>query len=321
MLDAQLYGINAGWHHLTNILLHTAASIVLLLFLCSTTGRLWPSIAVAALFAWHPMHVESVAWIAERKDVLSALLMFLMLLAYVRYTRSVEHRGRWYAAKLLDLVRGILGLLAKSMLVTVPCVLLLLDFWPLGRGVVEIAPAVLEKIPIFAAAAIALSVLTYIAQKVDSGLQSDESCPMALRLMNIPVAYVRYIAKLLCPVNLSVFYPYRMWAAWQVGGAVLILVVITIALIMRWRRGLSIVGWFWFWACSCRSHRARAGGHAIDGGSVQLSAFGRAVHHRVLCGSMTGHRRRSVGGRRDAGGYYTAGGGGRDVAPVAILAR
>jgi tetratricopeptide (TPR) repeat protein len=239
MLDAQLYGPKAGLHHLTSIILHAAASIALLWFLWIATQRWWPSFAAAALFAWHPMHVESVAWVAERKDVLSALLMFLMLLAYVRYTRS-EKRTGWY---LLVVALFTIGLLAKAMLVTVPFVLLLLDYWPLKRPWSK--SLLLEKVPLFAIA-IAMSVVTYLAQKLDGGLQSDETCPAALRWMNVPVAYVRYLAKLAWPANLSVFYPYCGWATWQVAAATAMLIAITVVVIMKRRRGYVLVGWLWF---------------------------------------------------------------------------
>src|SRR5215471_11153732 len=166
MLDCQLYGVNAGWHHFTNVLLHTVAVVLLFFALRCMTGALWRSAFVAAIFAVHPLHVESVAWIAERKDVLSAVFFMLTLLAYFHYTRAPA-----IARYLLVVIVVALGLMSKPMLVTLPFVLLLLDYWPLGRiqaqpacGAGQLLKLIVEKIPLIVLSAVS-SMVTFLAQR------------------------------------------------------------------------------------------------------------------------------------------------------------
>ena len=245
LLDIRLYGLHRpGMHHLSSVLLHAAAGVALLWFLVAATGRLAPSAGVAVLFAVHPMHVESVAWISERKDVLSALFFFLTLLAYVRYARADEQppgkRVVWYA---VVIVLYALGLLAKPMLVTTPFVMLLVDAWPLRRS--WRVGLIIEKLPLLIMAA-AESWITYRVQIADNVMRSTEALPLSYRLANVPVAYVRYLGKLFWPSGLSVFYPYRVWNRAQVTAAVIVLVIITIGVLLAWRRRYLAVGWLWF---------------------------------------------------------------------------
>ncbi len=251
MLDCTLYGLRPWGHHLTNLVFHAAASAALFLAMRLLTGAFWPSAAVAALFAAHPLHVESVAWVAERKDVLSALFWMLALAAHARYAR--RGGAAWYAA-----VAGafILGLMSKPMVVTLPCVLLLLDYWPLGRmGNAEspgaliraAAPRVAEKIPLFAIT-LASSASTMLMQQAGNNLSFGENVPVLARVANAAVVYVIYLAKTVWPTGLAVFYPHPVWRpAWQVAGAALVLAVITLFCLARIRRQpYLITGWLWY---------------------------------------------------------------------------
>jgi hypothetical protein len=212
MLDCQLYGMNPGGHHLTNVFLHVAASIVLFLTMKRMTGAMWPSAWVAAVFAIHPLRVESVAWVAERKDVLSGLFFMLTLWCYACY---VERPASW-SRYVCVIIVFLLGLLAKPMLVTLPCVLLLLDYWPLRRFAEPAAeadapwfpagwaPLIIEKIPLFSMAA-ASCALTIGAQR--NALASLDRVPFFSRAANAAVASIAYVGKLLYPVDLAVLYP------------------------------------------------------------------------------------------------------------------
>jgi hypothetical protein len=184
MLDVELFGVDAGWHHLVNALLHAIATLLLFAFLYRATSARWPSAMVALLFALHPLHVESVAWIAERKDTLDALFWFLALWAYVRYTEKPA-LDRY----LLVLVAFCLGLMAKPMIVTLPFVLLLIDMWPLRR-----AFRLREKIPFFALSA-ASAIVTYLAQ-AGSGAVDTLPVPLGLRIENALTSYLIYVAKM-----------------------------------------------------------------------------------------------------------------------------
>ncbi len=207
MLDCQLYGLNAGWHHATNVFLHIIAVLLLFQVLRKMTDAPWKSAVVAALFAVHPLHVESVAWVSERKDVLSAVFFFLTLGAYVHYAQS-----RSIMRYLLVTVLFVAGLMAKSMLVTAPVVLILLDYWPLnrirgqqadvGRHLLEL---VIEKIPLFVLSAGAC-VITFVLQKRATG--AIPPLPLLWRLENALASYVIYIWKTLWPTRLGVFYPH-----------------------------------------------------------------------------------------------------------------
>ncbi len=252
MLDVELYGLNPRGHHLTNILLHATATVLLFQLLCSLTDSPWPSALVAALFALHPMHVESVAWIAERKDVLSACFWFLTTLAYVRYIRKPSQRRYWLISLLYAL-----GLMSKPMLVTLPFTLLLLDFWPLGRwSSARSAEALLknnivlivEKIPMFVLA-LASSIVTFIFQYSTHAMSDLESLPLRIRLANAVVSYVAYIVKLIWLADYVVIYPHTYLSPpiWQLLLAALSLLGVT-AIVLRHarRRPHLLVGWLWY---------------------------------------------------------------------------
>lgn len=236
MLDVEMFGLDTGWHHLVNVLLHTLATLSLFAFLYRATSARWPSAMVALLFALHPLHVESVAWIAERKDTLSALFWFLALWAYVRYSERSE-----ISRYLLVLAFFCLGLMSKPMIVTLPFVLLLLDLWPLRRGL-----RLREKIPFFALSA-ASAVLTYLAQS-GSGAVNTLPVPFSTRVENALITYVIYIAKVLWPARLAVFYPYSEdIPLWQpVCAALAILGISALTLRALKTRPYLAVGWFWY---------------------------------------------------------------------------
>jgi tetratricopeptide (TPR) repeat protein len=257
MLDCQLYGLRPAGHHLTNILLHTVNSVLLLLLLRRLTGALWRSAAVAALFAWHPLHVESVAWIAERKDLLGTCFFLLTLWAYDRYARAREGRlgqARWFYALALFLFA--LGLMSKPMLVTLPFVLLLLDFWPLGRTATDLSSGlkgvtwprlILEKVPFFALST-ACCLLTIHAQQGSYSVVSTAGLPLVRRLSHVLVAYVHYLLVMLVPYNLAVHYPYPEGTpTWAMLSAGALLALITFA-VFRFARSLPwlLVGWLWY---------------------------------------------------------------------------
>src|SRR5262245_61167751 len=248
MLDCQLYGLNAGGHHLTNIILHTISVLLLLLVLKQMTGALWQSAFVAALFAIHPLHVESVAWIAERKDVLSAVFLMLTLAAYARYVRAPSARRYLLVALLFGF-----GLMSKSMLVTLPFVLLLLDYWPLDRfgahksEVRRRLPTLIkEKIPFLALSTFSC-MATLFAQR--QGPSAIDQLPFLWRLENAFVTYVTYVWQMLWPARLAVFYPHPndRLPLLQVTGAVALLVGTSLVVISL-RRTLPylVTGWFWY---------------------------------------------------------------------------
>ena len=216
MLDCQFFGLKPGGPHAVNLLLHAANSMLLFLVLNRLTNAQWRSAMVAALFAWHPLHVESVAWIAERKDVLSTLFWLLTIWAYCDYVK--KHGARRY---FLTLVLFIFGLMAKPMVVTLPFVLMLIDWWPLKRwertpSSPKVSPRrlVVEKLP-FVLLAVGSCVMTVIAQHRGGAISTFARVPMAERLVNSSVDYLRYVLKLLWPVDLSVIYP--LLAYWTVG--------------------------------------------------------------------------------------------------------
>lgn len=230
LLDFTLFGAQAGPPHLINVLLHAAASMLLFAFLYRATDARWRSAFVAFLFALHPLHVESVAWIAERKDVLSAVFGFLSLWAYVSGRRT------------LALVAFALGLMSKPMLVTLPLLLLLLDYWPLRRRSSRAG-----AVPFIVLAA-AAALITWFAQQSSGAVRTIESFPLGLRIENALVSYVVYIAKMFWPVGLAVFYPYpRDIPEWQAAPAALALASVTV-LVWRARRSFPylLVGWLWF---------------------------------------------------------------------------
>ena len=241
MLDCQFYGVKAGWHHFTNVLLHTVAVILLFLALQVMTGALWRSAFVAAVFAIHPLRVESVAWIAERKDVLSGVFFMLTLLAYAHYVR-LPSLGRY----LLMAFVFACGLMSKPMLVTLPFVLLLLDYWPLDRIRGQLWKRVLEKIPLIALSA-GSSLATFVAQKGAVGW--TEELPILERIDNAIVSYVLYIWQMFWPINLAVFYPHpeNRLPLWAIISAALLLICATAAVIaVRKQRPYFLTGWLWY---------------------------------------------------------------------------
>jgi len=242
--DVQLFGLRPGWHHLTNLLLHVANTVLLFVVLFRMTKARWESVVVAALFALHPLHVESVAWVSERKDVLSTFFWLLTMGAYCRY---VERPGpRRY---LLVVLFFALGLMSKPMLVTLPFVLLLLDYWPLQRfqQSAQIRRLLWEKLPLLGLS-LSSSIVTMIAQKRGGALVSVETFPLTDRISNAFVAYLVYIGKTIWPSDLAVSYPYPpSLPIWQVIGAVVLMTAITITVIRKARRAPYLaVGWLWF---------------------------------------------------------------------------
>ena len=265
MLDVQLFGSSPGALHLTNLLFHLANTFFLFLLLRRMTDAPLPSALVAGLFAVHPLHVESVAWVSERKDVLSTFFLMLMLWAYANYARGLAGRGRSRAAFAAVAILFALGLMAKPMLVTVPFGLLLFDWWPLGRvGAASIgaegsgrarafelwsrlAPLVWEKVPLFVLAAVA-SVVAFLAQARGGAVASLDSFSLSGRVANALTSYVAYIGKSFWPATLVPFYPYPQGVrVWTALGALLVLVAVTAAVVAQARRRPYLaVGWFWY---------------------------------------------------------------------------
>lgn len=260
MADWQLYGPKPGGHHLTSLLLHVTNVLLLFLLLRKFTGAIWRSAMVAALFAWHPLAVEPVAWISERKGVLSTFFWLLTLAAYARYTIATKSTGLAVRAKVyygLALFLFALALMSKSMVVTLPCVLLLLDYWPFNRirfssstpseGQVSLVRAIIEKIPFLALAAIACFT-TIHAQVINSDMLTTTVLPLSDRIANGLISYVLYLFKAFWPNDLAVFYPYtQAQSIWVFAGAFALLATITVAVCWfgRQRRYLAS-GWFWF---------------------------------------------------------------------------
>ena len=251
MLDIQLYGMAPGRHHLTNVLIHIANTLLLFVVLHRMTGHIWRSALVAALFALHPINVESVVWVAERKNVLSTFFWMSTLLMYSYYIE--RPRLIRYIAVLGVFV---LGLLAKPMLVTLPFVLLLLDYWPLGRFMSDrplrhrFASAfdlVLEKVPLFIFSGLSVYLSSASVQGV-GGMKSFQSVPLSLRLANAVVTYIKYVTKTIWPHNLAVFYPYpESIPIWQLVGALSILIGITVFVFWALRQQPYLaVGWLWY---------------------------------------------------------------------------
>ena len=241
MIDCQLYGLRPGWHHFTNVLLHTVAVILLFLALQQMTRAFWRSALVAAVFAIHPLRVESVAWIAERKDVLSGVFFMLTLLAYVHYVRLPSVRRY-----LVVVFVSAFGLMSKPSLVTLPFVLLLLDYWPLDRMRGQSWRRVLEKIPLIALSAVS-SIATFVAQKGAVGW--TEELPVLERINNAVVSYVLYISQMLWPVRLAVFYPHpeNRLPLWEIICSLLLLISISaVAIALRRQRPYLVTGWLWY---------------------------------------------------------------------------
>jgi tetratricopeptide (TPR) repeat protein len=288
MLDVQLFGLSPGRHHLVNLLFHAANSVLLFLLLKRMTDALWRSAFIAALFALHPLHVESVAWISERKDVLSGFFFVLSLLAYAKYAQGAKIQGAkqqfrpgkpekkpefqkpnsratlplrnriWTGRYVLALICFALGLMSKPMLVTLPFVLLLLDFWPLQRlqlAASNLQPPtratllrlVLEKAPFFALSA-ASSVITFLVQKSSGAVGSLEGVPLGARIENGVTTYVAYLGQAFWPKRLAVFYPFPTSVpAGEIAVAVGIILLISAAAVVLARKHPYLpVGWFWY---------------------------------------------------------------------------
>jgi len=254
MLDCQLFGLNAGRHLFVNALIHVSNSLLLFLFLKRVTGARWRSAIVAALFALHPLHVESVAWAAERKDTLSTFFGLLCLLAYARYVEKPSRKKYALVAVWLGL-----GLMAKPMLVSWPFVLLLLDYWPLRRlqwrpadGIRRFAkewlPLVREKLPLFCLVAPSM-VVTHIAQVYGGAVADLIVAPLSWRLANSLVSYAKYLLLTFWPTDLAIYYPVLIHAvpAWQWAAALLLLGVITAVALRNAREPSYLIsGWLWF---------------------------------------------------------------------------
>ena len=297
MLDAQLFGLNPGGHHLTSLLLHTANTLLLFILLKQMTAALWRSAFVAALFALHPLHVESVAWVSERKDVLSTFFFLLTLLAYARYVKrpaawilfktrqpksqtgepaatvrsrksgvrnpefgvqgsgagSKERARRlWYLAALLFFA---LGLMSKPMLVTLPFLLLLLDYWPLQRLEIKtpnlklktLLPLLIEKLPFFALAAVSCLV-TFAVQKNGGAMPMLGDLPLSARVLNALASYALYLRKMIWPVDLAVYYPYSSAGLPELAAESLVVLagLSVLAFINLRKRPWLAVGWLWY---------------------------------------------------------------------------
>jgi len=285
MLDVQFFGLKPGWHHLMNVFFHILNTVLLFLVFNRMTRALWPSAFVATLFALHPLHVESVAWVAERKDVLSTLFWILTMGAYTFY---VEHPST--KRYLFTLGLFALGLMAKPMLVTLPFVLLLLDYWPFRRlqyaqptkdrqpevstakdskkqkrksqrnapaalqkkknidseiSWSSIQPLLKEKIPFFVLAAMSSAITIYAQRGV---IESSAILSLSARMANALVSYLGYLGKIFWPQKLAVFYPHPgMWPLWQVAGSAFVIACVTAAVIIFSKRFPYItIGWLWY---------------------------------------------------------------------------
>ncbi len=265
MLDCQLFGLNPLWHHLTNLFLHITNTLLLFGVLKRMTGTLWRSAFVAAAFALHPLHVESVAWVAERKDVLSGLFWMLTMWLYIRYAQRPG-----FATYLLIMLTFALGLMAKQMLVTLPFVLLLLDYWPLGRLQLgqqsggkalphsksvkvsyqssTVFHLIGEKIPLFILAVVS-GVVTYIVQQSAGAIMKQgEAFPLNIRIANALVSYLGYIVKMIYPSRLAPLYPHPGYSLpmWQAIVSALILAIVSVSIIFTARRRYLAAGWLWY---------------------------------------------------------------------------
>jgi tetratricopeptide (TPR) repeat protein len=253
MLDASLFGLRPGAQHFVNVIFHTANSILVIVVFARMTGDTWKSAVVAFLFAVHPAHVESVAWVSERKDVLSTMFWLLTMLAYERYAHSRSSESTSSAmysspAYLLALLCFALGLMAKPMLVTLPFVLLLVDFWPLERmkRIRDLGTLALEKAPFFALSLVSC-VVTFMAQRASGAVESFERLPIAARSLNAVNSYLQYVLMLFYPHDLGVWYPAKIIDVRLAASALLMLIAISIICVwLGASRRYLIFGWLWF---------------------------------------------------------------------------
>jgi hypothetical protein len=242
MLDCEFFGLDSGWHHLHNVLLHALASILLCIFLQRATGTRWRSALAAFLFALHPLHVESVAWVAERKDVLSACFWFLTLWLHVRYSERPS-TGRYLAVAL----GFCLGIIAKPMVVTLPFVLLLLDYWPLAHLERRCRRAFFEKVPLLAISGVSAAI-TYLMQEHSGTVAAVNALSLRMRLENATLSSAIYIFKTFWPSRLAVFYPYPRDFAFVpvVAECILLALITTGVIVLRRRAPYLLMGWGWF---------------------------------------------------------------------------
>ena len=255
-IDVQMFGMTPGAHHAVNVVLHLINSILVFVVFRRMTGQQWMSFIVAVLFSVHPAHVESVAWISERKDVLSTMFWLLTMLAYVTFVRESESKDKVsppiflsHSSYWLVVLLFALGLMAKPMLVTMPFVLLLCDFWPLKRlkRIKDIWPRIFEKIPLLVLAT-ASSVVTFIAQRSTGAVETLDYLPLGTRFLNTVVSYAKYVLMFFYPADLAVYYPYdKAIPSLQIVFSVLFLIAISaICVYQIARRPFLIVGWLWF---------------------------------------------------------------------------
>jgi len=248
MLDWRLFGPDAGGHHFTNLVFHVANTLLLFIVLKQMTQMLWPSAFVSALFALHPLHIQSVAWVSERKDVLSIFFWMLTMWAYVRFVNRPKITGY-----LLIVVFFALGLMSKPMLVTLPFVLLLLDYWPLERFPAKrsLSYLLIEKIPLFMMV-LASCIVTFIAQKKGGAVHTIENSSISVRLANAVTSYVQYIIKMIWPDRLAMFYPLHsrnvsiLYVVYVVISAAAVLAVTILVLRFAKNRRYLVTGWFWY---------------------------------------------------------------------------
>ncbi len=281
-LDAQMFGRDAGGHHAVNIVFHLINSVLAFVVFRKMTGCFWKSAIVAALFAVHPAHVESVAWVSERKDVLSTLFWLLTMFAYLRFAESRVESGESGVGSqslsdseepaesaaddsegklstldsrlstkfyILTIILFAFGLMAKPMLVTLPFVLLLMDFWSLERlkSLRDLPALLIEKIPLFVLSAVS-SYVTILAQRSSGAVESLDFLPLGTRFLNAIVSYAKYVVMMFYPADLAVWYPYESdFPVWQIGGAFVLLIGVTAFCLWQIReRKYLLMGWLWF---------------------------------------------------------------------------
>ena len=250
MIDVELFGLNPAGHHLTNLLLHLFNTFLFFIVLEGITRDRWKSAMAAVLFAIHPLRVETVAWVADRKDLLTMLFSLLTIGAYWKY--AVQRRPMWYGAMAVCFV---LALLAKPVMVILPLVLLLIDFWPLNRlessspfQWARVKPLFWEKVPLLGLSGL-FSWIAYNGQAVHNVMVSETALPWIDRWLNVPINYMRYLGKIFWPADLAVFYPlsYQTPAAWKIAGSFLFLIGVTVWAVRRFRSApYLLVGWLWF---------------------------------------------------------------------------